>query len=395
MKQTFFYMFIINTLLWSSMSVKGMFDGVKQGFFTCDEIRNVTLLLNIHNEFSRYQEQNADMLQPVAILVKSLLDTPCVMVWIYSPLQARSIRQQRHNYKQFLTTEMQIMTSSPVRSLFVEFLRDFSMMVGREIQTLLVIEQFFWIHLNECYYTESSSLLKKIDGVPNTSVVVWCVSITSLCQQNHQDYFGWMPRYRFITFQGRRANRYVQKALYDLMMNSDYDRYKDYGSLDEYRDRSSKLVLRFAIRQRFYGSGSLYDYFLSIFSSFFNIQMEMLIVLRTHNRSVFGGFAEYLFQSNRSSKIMSSRFLSKAEFLDMFLQPDPGVLNINIIEHLTGSQIARRGFVFRQLLTLHVFDSISESPRLRIDGSFILSYEDLSNPMFIRMFIARIKELMS
>uniref|UniRef100_A0A7M5UE29 Uncharacterized protein n=1 Tax=Clytia hemisphaerica TaxID=252671 RepID=A0A7M5UE29_9CNID len=314
------------------------------------------------------------------------------MVWIYPPLQARSIRQQRHNYKQFLTTEMQSMTS-PDRSLFAEFLRGFSIMVGREIQTLLIIEQFYFLH--EHYYTESSLLLKEIDSVPNTSVVVWCVTFISLCQLNHQYYFGWIPRNRVIIFQNKRANRYVHKALYDLMMNSDYDRYKDYGSLDGHRARSRKLVLRFSIRRRFYASDPLYDYFLSIFSSFSNIQVKMLIDIHAHNRSLYDGFAEFLFHSNRSSKIMSSRLVSKVEFLDMFLQPDPGVLNINIIEHRTGSQIAERGFVFRQLLTLHVFDSISGSPRLRTDGSFIISYEDLSNPMFVRIFIARIKEMMS
>ena len=394
MRQIFFYMFTTSTLFWSSsLSAEEMIGGVKEGFFTCDEMKNITILLNSYGKFTtQYQEHNQHMIQSISILVKALLDTPCVLVWFYSSILARSIRQQMHNYDQFLSTEIQSITTTPDTSLHVHFLHDFSMMVGREKQMLLVIDRFFWAPLNYHYYIVSSPLLKQIDDVPNMRVVVWCVTGIMVCQQNYQDYFDWLPRNQFITYYSERVNRYVQKALYDLMMNPDYDRYKDYDSLDECTlTRSNKHVLRFAIRQRFYGSGLLYDYFFSIFSTFSDIQLELLIVLHT---DLYDGYAEYLFHPDRnSSKSMRSRFVSKAEFLDMFINPDPGVLNINIINHNTGSEIAEGGFVFRQLLTLHVFDSIRESPRLRTDRSFIISYEDLSSPMFVRMFIAKFKEL--
>ena len=101
MKLSFIFLSVL--FFFRSICAEGSFDGVKQGFFACDDIRNVTILPYI-------QLDGTAIIQQLLSLVKSLLDTPCITVWIYSPLQARLIRQQREkkqNYNHFIETELQ------------------------------------------------------------------------------------------------------------------------------------------------------------------------------------------------------------------------------------------------------------------------------------------------
>ena len=207
-------------------------------------------------------------------------------------------------------------------------------------------------------------------------------------------YNDWIPRYRFVSFQGEIFNPHIHKVLLDLMIDSDYDRFKEeYGSL-ECRDRTGKLVLRFLIHAH-YSSGQLFDYIISVFNSFSNVRVEILFFIRSHTTR--SKYVDYFFRSNRYNN-MNYREISKAEAYDMlYRKPIPGVININInITHnkyLTGSQLLRRRNLFRHWVNVNVNDSISDSPRRQPDGSFVLWEEDLTSPIFICMLIDKIKEL--
>ena len=117
-----------------SVSGEEMFGDVKQGFFGCDQVTNVTILSNSI-------DLNTSLPVYLTQFVKSLLETPCVMVWIYSPFQARSIRQQQHNYHNFIATKLllQRQTFIPFKRLHNEFLSDFLKLNDKNQQTPLVI----------------------------------------------------------------------------------------------------------------------------------------------------------------------------------------------------------------------------------------------------------------
>ena len=128
-----FIIYLYVTAIWL-VCAEGVFDfeGMKQGFFTCDQIKNITIL--------PYTNDRHDMLIPqLAYLVKSLLDTPCVMVWIYSTLRAQSILQQVDHYNHFLETDIQGMNEAD-ENMIVEFLLDFSKMGVTNQQTLFIID---------------------------------------------------------------------------------------------------------------------------------------------------------------------------------------------------------------------------------------------------------------
>ena len=157
-----------------SISTEGMFDGVKQGFLACDKIKNVTILSdNFDFKYGHVPFINAQF----SNLVKTLLDTPCVMVWVYMPLRLRSVRQERNSFNNFLEADTPTKREPP-KSVIFDFLRDYSKAdAAKNQQILLIVVQhirFLGYFINDVKY-----LLKEIDSLQNKSVVVWCAKHNS------------------------------------------------------------------------------------------------------------------------------------------------------------------------------------------------------------------------
>ena len=159
-------------------------------YTTLGQPRNCYLNLNTFDvECDSYSYLISAMLtQHLIHPVKSLLDTPCVMVWIYSPLQAQSIRQQLNNYHNFITTEFPSMLT---KGLSIEFLSDFLKLDDKNQQTLFVIiDTLIW-------RSELSDILIEIDSLPRKNVVVWC-QYTVFCRHLIQQSNNLIPRHRFV-----------------------------------------------------------------------------------------------------------------------------------------------------------------------------------------------------
>ena len=85
---------------------------------SCMEVRNVTIipyvnviLGDIDIEPSIEEELNAFAMQ-LKYLVKSVLETPCFIVWAFSPIESRLIRLTEENYANFLETDLQAITQT-------------------------------------------------------------------------------------------------------------------------------------------------------------------------------------------------------------------------------------------------------------------------------------------
>ena len=377
------------------VSAEDIFGDMKQGFFACDQIRNVTILSLPYTPYYEIAyDHNDRLLQHLTFLVKAILDTPCIMVWIYSPLRARSIRQKQHNYNHFIDTEIASMVP-PDNSLIVEFLIDFSKIDDRNQQVLLVIDGDYMRHYNKSQpsfiarYHELTPILIAINSLPNKSVTVWCTSRVEACYRSQVTYHWWIPRHRFVSSHGIGFNPHVHKVLYGLTMDQDYDQFKEYGSLQCLNQRR-KLILRFCLNDDIYEVDQRLDYTISVFSSMPNVQVE--VINFSYN---FYSKRHYLFRRYRFHSPKKNNYLSKGEVYDMFRKPIwfSDLINIDIGFPWSDARIPRGMKHFGKWVNVNISDSISDSPRLKPDGTFVILEEDFASPIFIRMLIKKFKEI--
>ena len=115
-----------------------LFGDMKQGFFACDKIKNVTIVPFMRNKNDIY-----GMIGKLTYLVKSLLDTPCTTVWVYSPLEIRSIVQNKDNFNNFLETKIQAINTPIDTNILIDLVTEVKKLAGEENeQTLLMINDW-------------------------------------------------------------------------------------------------------------------------------------------------------------------------------------------------------------------------------------------------------------
>ena len=94
--------------------------------------------------------------------IKSLLETSCFEVWIYSPIQNRCIRQTEENYVRFLGTEWMAITKTDNNDI-LNLLSNFPQSNDEIKQTLLFVSfQKFTKELKDASTFATKLLEKKI-----------------------------------------------------------------------------------------------------------------------------------------------------------------------------------------------------------------------------------------
>ena len=159
------------------ISLEEGFGNMKQDFYTCDRIRNVTIV-----PFIKEDDNYGKIIAQMAYLIKSLLDTPCTTVWVYSPLEYRSIAQNEDNFNNFLETEIQAFRWEFDNNIpIVNLLKEFKELDDEENEQTL----FF---INDIVFTisqqESLQITDYLIAMASSyyiSVVMWCTSQYGLC----------------------------------------------------------------------------------------------------------------------------------------------------------------------------------------------------------------------
>ena len=137
-----------------------IFGDIKQGFFACDKIRNVTIFPFMQSEW--YVQS---MFPQLTYLVKSLLDTPCTTVWIYSPLEYRSIPQKRNNFDNFLETKIQAIHIPVDTNVVIDFITEVKNLVDEENEQTILLINDWAIGLNEQHRVLISDSLKVMESM--------------------------------------------------------------------------------------------------------------------------------------------------------------------------------------------------------------------------------------
>ena len=399
-------MILVVTLGW--VSTEEVFDDMKKGFFACDQIKNVTVLPWISYQYLTQQLYYStkttqpfiptyiNSMQQISYLVKTLLDTPCVMVWIYSPLQARLIRQQREqkqNYNHFIATEIQGM-NEPDKNKILELLLDFKNLNYKNKQTLFIItddyDGVFMTHPpdNNGVFTidpELSLMIKEIDSLPNKNVVVWCTWGSRICHQGNTFIYR-IPRERFISHGQEPFNPHIHKTFVDLMI-SDHDRFKEYSSL-ECRNKTRELTLRFWTKEpfnSFMGLGYLIDSLVNTIQ--FNVDVDGIKTppsvpqLRSVGLKCEFWHGKYIDSHWDIQRLAYS-----------FSKTDGDVINI-VVQR---DQIIPEELKYLGEWMYIVFDdSITDSPRFEPNGAtFVIWETDLASPVFLRMLIDKFQDIL-
>ena len=116
----------------------------------CMEISNVTIIPHIifdgYDHFVRKAFLNSSM--QLRYLVKSMLDTPCFIVWVFCPLRRRLIRLTEENYIHFWEGDLQIVTETDENEL-IKVLENMPHNNENNKQTLLLLfdaDMGFFLH---------------------------------------------------------------------------------------------------------------------------------------------------------------------------------------------------------------------------------------------------------
>ena len=359
------------------ISLEEGFGNMKQDFYTCDRIRNVTIV-----PFIKEDDNYGKIIALMAYLIKSLLDTPCTTVWVYTPLENQAIPQETGSSNNFLETKIQAMWHLFDTNVIINFLTDVQELADEENQqTILLINDF----INEITDLETiqiiSDKLKKMDSIKHINVVLWCFYYDSICYHckdkiRMEKTTYWINNDAF--------NAHIHKVLIDVILNEDYDRFNEYDDLD-CRNETRGLHLWFSLllSPGWSYSNSKQNYFYYMWR-FFYIKFDSKYDRVANVNTGFESNEE--FYQSKLDKILKSRYEStKAK----------GDNNINIVVKNKDDnfQIPKEMQHLSEWIIVEVDDSIHDSPRLEKDGIVTLWKQDLVSPLFFHMLIDKFKQL--
>eukprot|EP00111_Clytia_hemisphaerica_P021153 TCONS_00062313-protein len=338
-----------------------IFGNMKQDFFACDSVKNVTIVPLMNKK-----RVLVSSMSQLTYLVKSLLDTPCTTVWVYSPLENRSIVQNKDNSNNFLETKIQAM-DLPDTNVLLDFLNEVKKLAVEENQqTLLFINEYYYFTLPEQEISLIVDCLK--DSTEYMSVVMWCRQDSDICSQSEK----FTPRPKIIYDLSVVFNPHVHKVLLDVIIDKDYDRFKEYDDLD-CRNKSRKFHLLLTPMTMSGWMDSIQN--MVAFLQFkFKLRVDsfqqLYIVLKFPDRD---------------------RYLNEAKAILMKASGDD---IINIIMKLKGENypIPEELKPLSKWVIVNIDDPIHDSPRLEKDGTITLSEEDKTSPLFFHMLIKKFKE---
>eukprot|EP00111_Clytia_hemisphaerica_P016207 TCONS_00047943-protein len=346
-----------------------IYGNMKQDFFACDRIKNVTIVPFIRETVitrSMYSSREPQL----TYLIKSLLDTPCTTVWVYSPLEDISIAQNKDNSNNFLETKIQAM-DLPDTNVLIDFLNEVQKLAVEENQqTLLFITNYNHLSKSQLPEQEISLIVDCLkESTEYTSVVMWCHYENEICSQSEK--LIPLPKIIYDVY-SEDFNPHVHKVLLDVIIDKDYDRFKEYDDLD-CRNKSRKLHLLYT-PMTMLG----WTYSIKTMAKFFQfkfkvrvLQLQLFLLFATND-----GF-KYL---NEAKAILIKT--NGDDIINIFIKPKWESLPIpEELKHLS------------KWVIVTVDNSIHDSPRLEKDGTITIWEEDLASPLLFHMLIKKFKEL--
>eukprot|EP00111_Clytia_hemisphaerica_P024860 TCONS_00073285-protein len=349
-----------------------IFGNMKQDFFACDRVKNVTIVpfmkQNIRSTIFSFR------VPQLTYLIKSLLDTPCTTVWVYSPLENRSIAQNKDNSNIFLETKIQAM-DLPDTNVLIDFLNEVKKLAVEENQhTLLFIALNFQYDLSEQEISLIVDCLK--ESMEYMSVVMQCSNENDICSQSEK----FIPLPKIIyDVRSKVFNPHVHKVLLDGIIDKDYDRFKEYDDLD-CRNKSRRLHLLFTPMLGRMGSE---PNMVKFFQFKFKVRVDFFWQLQL-----------FLFFGTDDGLMADDGFIDLNEAKAILMKANGDDI-INIIIKLKGESfpIPEELKPLSKWVIVIVDNSIHDSPRIEKDGTITIWEEDIASPLLFHMLIKKFKEL--
>ena len=194
----------------------------------CMEVRNVTIIPYITENDDKYIAKLSfeKVLEKASLqlryLVKSLLDTPCFIIWIFSPIQSRLVRLTQKNYVQIFDSKIQAEIDADQNEI-MNVLLDMPQSNVDTKQTIFFVGLEYYPNYGRKFGEVIRQILKKYAKKQN-DIVVW-----SLRNGVLYSYFRtWLPKQNTI-IHGSKFNPHLHRILLDLMSNPRYDWHQRYS----------------------------------------------------------------------------------------------------------------------------------------------------------------------
>ena len=208
----------------------------------CMEVRNVTIIPHIVMDDNRlklddtfYIHKFSDTPLQLRYLVKSLLDTPCFIVWIFSPTRSRVIPLTEDNYIEFIMSEWQTVTRTDENELTKVLVNMPHNNVDNK-QTLFFVYHASYGQALENYFKVITRLQDMYER-KQVDIVQWSLTTSAIWK--------WLPKQNRIVedrFKTPKFNRHFHRILMDLMKNPQYDWHGRYSQYAHIQCRTSKEI---------------------------------------------------------------------------------------------------------------------------------------------------------
>ena len=211
--------------------------GTEHSIVGCIERRNVTIIPHFVSIFNSHSMKWSNVItRPIIIqlkyLVKTLFETSCINIYIYSNIRKRCIRQSMENYIHFLETEVQTDSTKyqnmePIISALSGIP---SKSVDGEKQTLLFLNYFRVPGRQSILF----NALQETQKLKEYDVILWCAYFSPLCIENAE----WLPRkknmivfYEMGIWEGENENGFnpnLHQIFLDLIFNPQFNWHSRY-----------------------------------------------------------------------------------------------------------------------------------------------------------------------
>eukprot|EP00111_Clytia_hemisphaerica_P005716 TCONS_00016568-protein len=358
----------------------------------CTEVRNVTIIPYdmLHSKFRHFNFEKYfhDSVIQLKYLVKSLLDKPCSIFWIFSPIQSRSIRLTMENYAEFLEREFQAITRTDENEV-IKVLLNIPHNNNDIKQTLFFVTfalkkvSFDDKHVKVFELTRNLFVRKQVD------LVVWSIGLSP-----YRFFQKWLPKQNtiylipflhiyYITF-----NRHLHQILMDQLNNPHYDwqrRYKKYINIE---CQTSKKIRLYFWKKRAINAFHIYNLWNDLMTEFnANATVQVL-----ESPFFYHKFELYSFDGS-SVSIKGYEFLEslKAEENDKII-----AIHLPIFSERIRYTDYRPLTVLGKNKIINIVRSryiIGDDPIIQ-NGNIMIHEDDDLDPLFIKMVFERINSIL-
>eukprot|EP00111_Clytia_hemisphaerica_P011539 TCONS_00033869-protein len=375
--------FIIETVavfLLLSITVNGSFSE----FFSCNGTKNVTILRNMEPTSNPNFFQSSTL--QLTFLVKSLFETPCISVWMYSVARKISIRLDEESLTHLMDTLMESSFKKDGSNIR-QFLSDYAQSVDdTNEQILLVI-----LNENDSKQTSITDELKQIKQKVNIGMILWCGEpLTADRHTTCNEARNWLPARQIIncgsTHFQPHFDPFLHKIFLGLIENISYDYYQQYNDLKCNEAEALEIFVWQSLRHHKY-----------VYSRTFFLTSQLQNKFTAANVHLIISYYEQVFFQSSAKNFFSHNFnIAKNAILPTQVS--------NILDNLNNRKqihivVDHKGKKWQEALyeeygkTIKVIidDGISDSPVL--EGGVIRTWnEDLRNPFLVNMIIGEMNQ---